>query len=200
MFHVPVQLKKHEWYNVVWENGKCCGNKSWQGSVSMSVSITQCLPWSSKCNFSVCAIITTTACSRSVFLLSFSINLLVSYYRVQNCNQLVTNDTENGVLVTRIWRLAADYLSVLWSDIQELVPLQCIFSYQKTSWKTSCVCVSLWKKKIILLTPFGNHIFHLATEKKFQSPVGTCLKKLISNCVLWMLFSDWPCYSLCIWW
>ena len=135
-----------------------------------------------------------------MFLLRFSINLLVSYYRVQNCNQLVTNGTENGVLVTRIWRLVADYLSVSWSDIQELVPLQCIFSHQKTSWKTSCVCVSLWNKKIILLTPFGNHIFHLATEKKFQSPVGACLKKLISNCVLWMLFSDWPCYSLCIWW
>jgi len=41
------------------------------------------------------------------------------------------------------------------------------------------VCVSLRGKNFIdtLATTF----FHMATEKKFQSPVGACLKKLISD-------------------
>ena len=30
-------------------------------------------------------------------------------------------------------------------------------------------------------TLFGNHIFHLVTEKIFWSPVGACPKKLISD-------------------
>ena len=33
----------------------------------------------------------------------------------------------------------------------------------------------------IVLTLFGNHIFPCSDWKKFQSPVGACLKRLISN-------------------
>ena len=33
----------------------------------------------------------------------------------------------------------------------------------------------------ILLTLFATTFFHMATEKKFQSPVGTIRKKLISD-------------------
>ena len=53
---------------------------------------------------------------------------------------------------------------------------------QKTVLNTFRFCVLPWRKNF--LTLFGDHIFcifHLVTMKIFQSPVGACLIKVISD-------------------
>ena len=51
-----------------------------------------------------------------------------------------------------------------------------------------CLCVSLRRKN--LLTHFGHHIFPSGDSKKFQSPVGACLKKLILDPESMGIFSN----------
>ena len=73
--------------------------------------------------------------------------------------------TTQYALTCRIW-----FLRSFWS--------RNIFM-QKIILNTYRSCVSSWRK--ILLTLFGDHIFHQVTMKIFQSPVGACLIKVISD-------------------